>query len=316
MYDTVNFWYSRTSGETWNTPTCLYCVKEHTNKDTGETSTSGNLKNLKIYIGDYGVSIQGSLCKYYLGDNWQTLWRKDTKFAIEKLSDDLHLNLINAKITRADFGTNIILKNRPSEYYYYLGELPRYIRDTLTAYTLYFRNRTNTLCFYDKTKEQIKAKNDIPTLYINNYVLRYEIRCLSNICKTLKREQVIGETLYNEDFYIAMFKLWKNKYNHIHKVQKENKTLEIMKTIKTKTEFKDFGIISLVKELGEAQIKEKIKTRQNNGELTKKQAFDLREAIRQATDRQSKLLAEYSTDKVSMIEELNNKIEMISKYYR
>jgi hypothetical protein len=316
MYDTIKFWYNRTSGEIWKTPACLYNIKEHTSKETGETSTSGNFKNLKIYIGDYGVSAQGSLCKYYLNDNWETLGRKDTKFAIEKLSDDLHLDINKAKVTRADFGTNIILKNSPSEYYYYLGELPRYRRDTLTAYTLYFRNRTNTLCFYDKTEEQLKAKNEIPAFYKNNNVLRYEIRCLSNICKTLNQKQVTGETLYNEDFYIAIFKLWKKKYNHIHKEQKENKQLEIMKTIKTKKGLNDLLSYGGILYYGEEQIKEIIKTRQRNGELTKKQAFDLRATIRQAIERQNKLLAESNNNEVSMIEELNNKIERISKYYR
>lgn len=67
---------------------------------------------------------------------------------------------------------------------------------------------------------------------------------------------------------------------------------------------------------GEEQIKEIIKTRQRNGELTKKQAFDLRATIRQAIERQNKLLAESNNNEVSMIEELNNKIERISKYYR
>ena len=60
----------------------------------GANVITGNLKGFRISVSERGVNLKdGSLCKYYLGDNFQTLGRGDTKQAIEMLSDTLHLPL-------------------------------------------------------------------------------------------------------------------------------------------------------------------------------------------------------------------------------
>ena len=69
-----------------------------------------------------GVNLKdGSLCKYYLGDNFQTLGRGDTKQAIEMLSDTLHLPLHKATVTRIDIAQNYIVKHPTSVYFNHLG---------------------------------------------------------------------------------------------------------------------------------------------------------------------------------------------------
>ncbi|MEG1800526.1 MAG: phage/plasmid replication protein, partial [Oscillospiraceae bacterium] len=90
----------------------------------GGTVISGDLNGYKISVSERGVNIKdGSLCKYHLGDNFQTLGRGDTERAIERLSDTLHLPVSEAKVTRLDVAQNFIMNHPPMVYMNHLGEL-------------------------------------------------------------------------------------------------------------------------------------------------------------------------------------------------
>jgi hypothetical protein len=77
--------------------------------------------NLKIYkrvdglnykISSNYLSIEGSLCKFYHGDNFRTLEFGEVKKAIEKIEDFLEIPLTHGIIERLDFATNLNL-DRP-----------------------------------------------------------------------------------------------------------------------------------------------------------------------------------------------------------
>ncbi|MDZ7936354.1 MAG: phage/plasmid replication protein [Emticicia sp.] len=57
--------------------------------------------------------MKGSLSKWFLGDNIQTLTRGDMKRATEKLSDTLHLPMSKAKVGRIDLAKNLLMKFKP-----------------------------------------------------------------------------------------------------------------------------------------------------------------------------------------------------------
>ena len=93
----------------------------------GMTSISGYLGNLKVFVNDYSVKIKdSSLCKYYLGDNFQTLQRSDTKRAIQKISDNLHLPFEKSEIKRIDIAQNMIVKQPESIYFSHFGILQHF----------------------------------------------------------------------------------------------------------------------------------------------------------------------------------------------
>ena len=96
MFDTVNLRITRgeVAGVDFLSEIPCYLdsdsISVHTFSD-GEAIT-GTLGNLKVSLNAYQVKVRdGSLCKWFLGDNFQTMGRKDTMRAIEKLSDTLHL---------------------------------------------------------------------------------------------------------------------------------------------------------------------------------------------------------------------------------
>jgi len=85
----------------------------------GEYVISGRLNDsFKISVSKRKISIKdASLCKWYLGNNFETLQRKDVQHAIEKLSDTLHLPIDKAKVTRFDVAQNFIMKYQISPFF-------------------------------------------------------------------------------------------------------------------------------------------------------------------------------------------------------
>jgi hypothetical protein len=71
---------------------------------------TGNLDGLRVTANSFQIKVSGSLCKWYLGNNFETLQRSDTQRAIEKISDTLHLPIDKAQITRIDVACNFIVK--------------------------------------------------------------------------------------------------------------------------------------------------------------------------------------------------------------
>ena len=199
MYDTINF--RLTAEDVCNidfleeTPCYLNNIAHHI--FSGVPVVTGDLGGLKVVASEWQVKVKdASLCKWYLGDNFQELGRGTTQQAIEKLSDDLHLPMDRATITRLDVGVNIITKHPPLTYLTHMGVLAHAQR-LQQPKGLYYSKRDEMLCFYDKVME-CKAHNELlPPLYRGRNVLRYEQRYMHRIHSRLKVPAVTGATLYD-----------------------------------------------------------------------------------------------------------------------
>jgi hypothetical protein len=113
MYDNIDFRLRNTDVPGIDflseTPCCFEVEAE--NVFNGETVIAGKLGNFAVTVGQGVVNIKnGSLCKWHLGDNFQTLGRSDAKRAIEKLSDTLHLPVNKATVARLDIAQNFIVR--------------------------------------------------------------------------------------------------------------------------------------------------------------------------------------------------------------
>lgn len=311
MLDTVYFrlLQSEVSGMNFLTkiPCFLDDVGEHYYKD--EIVITGNLNNLKISVNNYQMKIRdGSLCKWYLGDNYQTMSRGDVKKAIEKLSDTLHLPISKASITRLDLAQNFITKHTPEVYMNHLGVL-KYAKRLQEPDGLYYSHAGGRLCFYDKNREQKSHRVQIPELYDGRNVLRYEQRYTQKIAAQLKVGDVTGGMLYNEAFYIELLNKWKDTYKAINKINDVSLNFEAMKT---KRQLYKMGVLLLVEQAGgQIQMLEQINEAQKLGELSKKQAYDLRTEINEACKIKDGL-----TSPNEAIQELDKKVSEAVKYYR
>lgn len=311
MFDTVYFrLYKEVAGDVdllTKIPCCLNNVGEHYYNN--EPIITGDLNGLKISLNTNQLKVKdGSLCKWFLGDNFKTMGRSDTQKAIEKLSDILHLPMGKATVTRLDVAQNFITMHPPEVYFNHLGEL-RYTERLLQPSGLYYKGSNLSLCFYDKNKEQKSHRRPIPDLYQNRNVLRYEQRYTSRVASQMGVSEVTGALLYDEAFYQEVLNRWREKYEAIQKVNDISLNFEAMKT---KQQLYKMGVLSIVQMAGGAmKMYEQIREAQNQGKLTKKQAFDLRKTVKDALE-----VREGLTVQNEAIKELNKKVAEAIKYYR
>lgn len=311
MYDTVflRLTQAEVNGVDFleEVPCFLEDVGEHIY--SGFPFITGNLNGLKVTANRYQLKVKdGSLCKYLLGDNFQTMGRGDTQRAIEKLSDTLHLPMGKAVVTRMDIAQNFIVKHPPQVYLNHLGAL-RYANRLQEPSGLYYSLNGGRLCFYDKNKEQKSKREEIPDLYNGRNVLRYERRYTQRIAAKFGVAEVTGAMLYNEAFYIEALNRWKADYQAIQKINDITLNFQAMKT---KQELYKMGILSLTEQAGgQVEMINQINEAQQRGELTKKQAYDLRVAVNEACQ-----LKEGLTAPNEAIQELDKKVAEAVRFYR
>lgn len=311
MYDTIYF--RLTQGEVQGfdflaeTPCYLEDVAEHTFSDG--VVVSGNVGNLKVSLNRFQVKVKdGSLCKFYLGDNFKTMGRKDTQRAIEKLSDVLHLPMSKAAVTRLDVAQNFCTKYQPDVYFNHLGML-KYATRLQEPNGIYYSQTGGRLAFYDKAKEQRKKGEIIPELYEGRNVLRYEQRYTQRLARQFDVSEVTGGLLYDEAFYIGLLNRWRDTYKQIQKI---NDVVYNFQAMKTKQQFYRMGVLSLVEQVGgQVEMIAQISEAQKRGELTKKQAYDLRQTINDVCK-----VREGLTMKSDVIQELDEKVNEAIRFYR
>ena len=312
MYDSVNckLTLAEVGGIDFlsETPCYLDNVSEHIYSD-GLVVVTGKAGGLSVSLNRYQVKVgDGSLCKWYLGNNYQTMGRRDTQRAIEKLSDTLHLPMAKSFVTRLDIAQNFIVRHQPEVYMHHLGQL-RYYKRFPTDGSLYYKGNGNVLCFYDKNREQRDNKEPIPELYEGKNVIRYEQRYIKRLPYLLNVPEVTGALLYDETFYIGLLNRWRQQYRDIQKINDITLNFQAMKT---KQELYKMGVLSLVELVGgQIEAIEQINEAARRGELTRKQAYDLRLAINDACKTKAGL-----TEPNEAIKELDKKISEAVRFYR
>ncbi|WP_162427842.1 phage/plasmid replication domain-containing protein [Pontibacter pudoricolor] len=280
-------------------------LSENYRQDTGKTYVTGYAGNLRTGISEHGVSITGSLAKFYLGTNLHTLTRSDTIKAFEMMADTLHLPIHKAKVTRIDAGQNIITDYKPELYYPYFGSSAYYTR-LAQPKSISYQNSLRSKKAYDKIAESIKNKVAIPEVYARKNLLRFELSYTARLNKQFNQQIITPDTLTDERFYIDVFDRYFNEYDNINKLG-----LPAMDKSKMRTSanfLKQAGEIALRywgKEF--LNVAEEMK---NNNEFTTPKEYDrikklLRQHITGSKDEQSEL-----------IKELNSKMERVRRYYR
>jgi len=307
MYDNIDFVITSE-----NSPGVdfLATVPQHLTQVTNHFNQYGNyitgtLENLEISVSETRVKIsKGSLCKFYLGDNFKTLTRGDTKRAIQKISDTLNLPFDRSTVTRIDFAQNLIMKYDEAIYYPYLGQ-SQYYKRLEQNNGLYFTNSLRQKVFYGKVYEQKQKRQPIPEIYQNRNVLRFELRFKKKLPEQFERNEITGKTLTDEVFYSSLVKRWKQEYLDIHKI---NSKIQQMKPTGSIKELAENLALFQVIEIGQPQILTTIKQWQETSEITKKQASDLKQWI--------KKISKTGSDEVtSLITELDTKIKEAARFY-
>ncbi|MCL1927960.1 MAG: hypothetical protein FWG07_04090 [Treponema sp.] len=142
----------------------------------------GKLKNMSIWQNHNYLIIHGSLPKYLKGENITPLNKEEVMAAIKKLEQDVAICLKSAIVCSAEFGTSIITKEKPFEYLCLFGNTKRFTRVEYSKWTgietVNYTTPTGSFEFigYDKIKEMLDKKQDIPPLFNGSNVLRLEYK--------------------------------------------------------------------------------------------------------------------------------------------
>jgi len=290
-------------------PARLQKVSEHSFNNGDNIAITGYIDTLKVSVTDKRVKVfDSSLCKWFLGENFQTLTRGDTQRAIEKLSDLILLPMQKANVTRIDLAQNLILQYELPVYYNHLGNLQHFNRLEQNK-GLYYNNSKRILVFYDKVAEYKSKGLPVPQLYQNRNVLRYEMRFKRQLLQQFNVPELRAEMLYNEKFYIDIIDRWHHEYKSINKLRNINEIDFTM--IKTKEQLKAQALLFLITSKGgELEFLKEVNEAQKKGMLTKKQAFDLRELVKGACKK------ELLTSQSDVIAELDKKVKEAVRFYR
>ena len=289
------------------TPCYLEDVAEHVFSD-GLVVLTGHLGNLKVIVNRYQVKVKdGSLCKYYMGNNFKAMGRKDTQRAIEKLSDTLHLPMSLAAVTRLDVAQNFCTKHPPEVYLNHLGLL-KYATRLQEPNGVYYSQTGGRLAFYDKNREQKNKREVIPELYQDRNVLRYEQRYTQRLSKQLGVPEVTGSLLYDNAFYVDVINRWRDTYRQIQKINDVTINYKTMPRIK---DLSNFGLLIYSESRGRLEnVIAVIKEAQKRGELPTKQAFDHKKAFINAYQ------SGVGTTPNDAIAELDKKVNEAVRLYR
>lgn len=313
MYDTVNMRLRGydVPGVSFLEETALYLdeITGHFEHQNGLHVVIGKLGCLTVSIDEAAARVgKGSLCKWFLGDNVQEMGRGDTKRAIEKLSDTLHLPMERAAVTRLDVAHNLLMRYPPGVYYNHLGGL-RYATRLQEPEGIYYKQGAGRLAFYDKTRESQKIGGPIPDICTGNNILRYERRFEKRLAHYLQEPEITAATLYNEAFYIKVVKMWLQAYRDIDKINDITINPDVMKS---KKDFDRAARLALVEKFGgEAALLEQIKEMQRRGDIDKVQAHRLKKTVKEACLSGVGLFVQSE-----VITELDRKVTEAAAYYR
>ena len=197
---------------------------EHHNVKNDSNYLQGDLKNMRVTLNESSISVKGSLCKYFYGNNIDTLNLTNTREALNQISAYLSIDIHKASVSRIDFSTNIVTDFTPTIYYPYLGQLSRFERYEQPS-AIYYNQKAKRLLFYDKIEEAKKKGMTIPKQHIGDNLLRYELVLNKGISRYLKYNGLYVQDLGSEELFKKLLHLW---YSYYQQIQKHSKTIKIM----------------------------------------------------------------------------------------
>jgi hypothetical protein len=310
MYDSVNIWLGREQAGIESlsafAESRLTGLTEIVRPDS-QVILSGHLQNYKVSISQSGISLKGSLAKYYLGDNIQTLTRADSQKAIEKMQDETSLPIDRAKVTRFDIAANLLMRLEPKAYYPYLGD-SQYYKRSLLPDSVYYSNSQRVKLFYNKAAEAKKQGQRLPEVTTGYNILRYELRFTGRITKQFSRPEITVSTLVNEQFYIEAVSRWLQEYRSIHKQKEISINFSGMKS--PKDFFKQLELFA-VHTLGQDRLMQAIDEMRSQGTFEKPEYYSrLKRDLRELCN-SPKL-----TTSSDLVNELDKKVDQACKHYR
>ncbi|MBM6500195.1 phage/plasmid replication domain-containing protein [Flavobacterium macrobrachii] len=257
------------------------------------------------------LSFNGSLPKFYIGNNLFHLDWNQTKDAIQMLSDNLNVDISKAILTRVDFGINIPLNHSIHEYTACLLAFPRLgtmrYKDSVTFFTA-INNRS--FIFYDKVKELNKGRRetkiDLQNKTHENNILRYEIQLKKYLNDRFRLKEVKVKDLFRATIQKKLIEYWYNGYQKVEKISLGTDPEYLLKNRNGLNKYLSYhgiekiGYDRIISKISELEFEVK-----NNRSKLCKMRKEIKDLLRE--------VKENSKDK-NLINELDEKILYIKEY--
>lgn len=184
----------------------------------------GYTGGLRISVTENRVRIEGSLSKYYYGNNTQTLTLAHAKEAIKRLGRQLNLPIDKADVMEVDIAENFEMKYSPDLYISKLQTLGSSHPNKWHG-TTYFPINGSMLRFYDKGQESRQRGNrrlkrercPLPERE-NKNLLRYEMKFKKAKIRQVFGRQLKAKDLYNRQVFWQFISEWSGTYEDIGKM--------------------------------------------------------------------------------------------------
>lgn len=313
MYDKVTFFIDRSVIEPQcNLASCLDNITQVTDMKTGEIKLLGGIENLRASVRLNGVFIAGSLPKYLYGDNIHVLDRRATAQAIEKISDNLHLDVSSAKVTGLEFGANFVMSKPVEEYLTRLGNMPRLERYGFNPSAIYYKGRgkkqQKVVAFYDKIAEAKEKNYEIPIGLDEANILRYELRLKNHLARQMQEQQVTASTLTELNFYRGLLDRYQRYYFSIIKRRKPKSN--VMEEIKSVKDARDVLLAKFLNNAGEGVVEDYIRGLKEASVFPDKKYYS-----RLKKELQSIATKSNFTEDDDLIKELDDEVKNCGAYY-
>lgn len=299
MFDTVNFWIDSSNYEESE-----ILEKFHENsKDIKEIYSIrddrhtyyGSIKNYKVGIHPSGITLRGSIAKYFFGeDTIKFANRLSYRKSIEEIFCLLNLDLNNATVTRVDVGQNFKLSNCVLHYYPLLLTAS-YLKREVLKNSLYFKNNRKQLVFYDKILERREKRYNL-----SGNLLRYELRLMKNPNHFLNTQKLYAKDLCKKKIYKQLVKLWYMEYKKIRK----NSNCDTHLNFNNAKDLKNNLAASALSKLDLVILKD-IELKQKNGLIDNVTAHRCRNLIIELQSNK-----DVETKSNDLLKELNSKIKL------
>lgn len=181
------------------------------------------VRNFRVTTRNKKLIIEGSLAKYFNGNNIELFSWLDIEKAITRLSWEMGLPLEEGIIRRIDIGINFSVDKDVIEYFQEMFHLHHYYRIHKHKTTLRFENNSHrfNFCFYDKKKLVLRSRtnfDDIELVSEYRNLMRIELQIEENLPLFLKREEPVKVSeLFSRDFCKLLMKEWLKLYRQIQK---------------------------------------------------------------------------------------------------
>jgi hypothetical protein len=180
--------------------------------------------------------IEGSLAKWFFGNNIQTLTLAQAKKAVRDLGVALGVGdaIFKAKVDRVDF-SSVVCSDLPPVYYFNLMDNLRGFRRSLKdgETTLYYdrATRDKVVKAYDKTLEANYTGMEIPEDYRGKNLFRFEVvyytpEIIKVFNKRKKLKEVTLKDILTERAFNHFADTWLDYYEKIHKINNANNMIQ------------------------------------------------------------------------------------------